>query len=118
MLRTMSLVALGISVVLLVLLGWQAGVGFAGGVIVGAGMLWALVVCANKLVVAPGEARGPRWPYLLLHLGKFAAAVALAWLLVVVLGASVGAFAAGYGMALAVTLMHLGAKGSVEAREG
>lgn len=81
-------------------------------------MLWALVVCAHKLVVAPGEPRGPRWPYLLLHLVKFAGAIVLAWLLVVVLGASVGAFAAGYGMALAVALIHLGAKGQVETREG
>ena len=118
MLRAMSLVALGISVALLALLGWPAGAGFAGGVAIGAGMLWALVFCANKLVVAPGETHGPRWPYLLLHVGKFAGAVVLAWLLVVVLGASVAAFAAGYGMALAVTLMHLGAKGRVETREG
>ena len=118
MLRTMSLVAAGISVALTVLLGWRVGAGFAGGVAIGAGMLWALVVCANKLIAAPGEKRGPRWPYLLLHLGKFAGAIALAWLLVIVFGASAGAFAVGYGMALAVTLMHLGAKGQVETREG
>ena len=100
MLRTMSLVAVGISIALTVLLGWRVGAGFAGGVAIGAGMLWALILCANKLVVAPGETHGPRWPYLMLHLAKFAGAIVLAWLLVVVLGASVGAFAAGYGMAL------------------
>ena len=118
MLKAMSLIALGISVALLALLGWRAGVGFAGGALIGAGMFWALVVCVNNLILAPGQTHGPRWPYLLLHLGKFAGAAALAWLLVVVLGASAAAFAAGYGMALAVTLIHLGAKGRVEAREG
>lgn len=118
MLKIMILVTAGIGVALTVLLGWRVGAGLAGGVVIGAGMLWALVVCANKLIVAPGQERGPRWPYLLLHLWKFAGAVALVWLLVIVLGASAGAFAVGYGMALAAALMHWGAKGQVETREG
>lgn len=89
-----------VSVVLLVLLSWQAALGYLGGALVGAGMVAALVFCAERLVVAPGDEPVRRWPYLLLHAAKFAGAIGIAVLLVVVLEASVAAFAAGYGTAL------------------
>jgi hypothetical protein len=89
-----------VSVVLLMLLSWQAALGYLGGALVGAGMLAALVFCAEGLVVAPGDQPPRRWPYLLLHAAKFAGAIGIAVLLVVVLKASAAAFAAGYGTAL------------------
>lgn len=84
--------------------GWSVAGGYVGGLVVGAGMLGALVLCVHRLVAPPAALRGPRWPYLLLHLGKFAAAAVVAWLLVVVLGASIAAFAAGYLVALVAFL--------------
>ncbi len=91
------------------LVGWGAALGYVGGVITGLGMLASLVLCANRLVVPVEEQRGPRWPYLLLHLGKFAGAIALAWLLVGVLEASVAAFAAGYATSLTGFLVYVNA---------
>lgn len=95
-----SALALGTAIVLGATLGWSAATGYVGGVVTGAGMLGALVLCVTRLVAPPGHLRGPRWPWLLLHLGKFAGAVALAWLLVGVLKASVAGFAGGYLTAL------------------
>lgn len=95
-----ALVTFGTAAVLGAVLGWSVALGYLGGVVIGAGMFWVLVLCVNRLVAPPEGTRGPRWPYLLLHLGKFAGAVALAWLLVVVLKASVVGFAAGYLTAL------------------
>jgi len=92
--------ALGTAIALGATLGWTVATGYLGGVVTGAGMLGALVLCVNRLVAPPGHRRGPRWPWLLLHVGKFAGAVALAWLLVGVLKASVAGFAGGYLTAL------------------
>jgi|GEM_PF-6517061 len=103
-----GLLALGAGAVLWAWLGWAAALGYLGGVATGAGMLAALVLCVSRLVAPAAERRGPRWPYLLLHLGKFAAAVALAWVLVVVLRASLAAFAGGYLTALIAFVAYFG----------
>jgi len=84
--------------------------GFAGGVLTGAGMLSALVVVLNKLMVPAQERSGPRWPWAVLHVGKFALAAGLAFLVIVVLEAHAGAFAAGYTVALITLLIVVGGR--------
>jgi len=93
--------ALLVSLALLAFWGWKVALGYLGGTLVAGGMLGALVLCAQRLVVAPGEEPGRRWPYLLLHVGKFAAVLGLAYVLVSVIGASAVAFAGGYGTVVA-----------------
>ena len=80
--------------------GAMAVVGYLGGLLTGAGMMVGLVYCVNGLLT-PGEPGfGGKWPYVLLHVGKFGGAVLIAWLVVGVLGAGVASFAAGYLVAL------------------
>ncbi|MGD9494760.1 MAG: hypothetical protein AB7Y46_00490 [Armatimonadota bacterium] len=82
--------------------------GYAGGVLTGAGMLSALVFVLGRLVVAPEQRAGPRWPYLLLHLGKLGLAAAFAYLVIIVWQGSAIAFAAGYTVVLIAVLVALG----------
>lgn len=84
--------------------------GFAGGVVTGAGMLSALVVVLNKVMVPTQERSGPQWPWLLLHVGKFAVAGIFAFALIVVLKANAMAFAAGYTVALIILLVIVGGR--------
>jgi len=91
---------------LLLLLGWQAALGFVGGALVGFGMLAAIVFCVERLAVAPRENPPRRWPYFALLLGKLPVAAVLAFVLVFVFGASVAAFGAGYGLALVEFLVE------------
>lgn len=84
--------------------------GFVGGVLTGAGMLSALVVVLNKVMVPAVERTGSQWPWLVLHVGKFGAAGALAFVVIVVLKASAVAFAAGYTAALVTLLIVVGGR--------
>jgi hypothetical protein len=84
--------------------------GFAGGVVTGAGMLSALIVVLNKVMVPPQERSGPQWPWLLLHVGKFAVVGVLAFALIVVLKANAVAFAVGYTIALIILLVIVGGR--------
>jgi len=109
-LKVMGLVAVAVTVALLALVGWRAAAGFAGGALTGAGMLAALVVAVDRLVLPSGESHGPRWPWLLLHVGKLGAAVVVAYLLIVIAGASLWGFAAGYAVALAGLFLHMSSR--------
>lgn len=82
--------------VLYLLVGPLVALGFAGGVLTGAGMLSALVVVLNKLMVPASERCGTPWPWILLHVGTFAAAGVSAFVVVVVLNAHAVVFAARY----------------------
>lgn len=86
----------------------SAAIGYVGGAVTGAGMLGALVFVLNKLSVPPDERPTVRWPYLVLHVAKFALAGAVAWLTIVVMGAGVIAFMGGYTYALVVVLIIFG----------
>ena len=81
--------------------------GYAGGVITGAGMLSALAFVLRKVIVPTAERPGARWPYLLLHVGKLGLAVAFAFLVVIVWRGSALAFTAGYTVALAAFIVVL-----------
>ena len=105
--KAMGLLTALASVALLVWVGWRAAAGFAGGALAGAGMLAALVVVVDRLVVPEVERRGPRWPWLLLHVGKLGVVVVGAWLLIVVAGASLLGFAAGYAVAMVGLFVYL-----------
>ncbi len=86
--------------------------GYAGGVLTGAGMLSALAFVLSRLVVPQDERRGPTWPWMVLHLGKFGLAGAAAYLVIVVWHGSAVAFAAGYTVALIALLVALGRSGT------
>ncbi|MFW5867851.1 MAG: hypothetical protein ACOCX2_08550 [Armatimonadota bacterium] len=79
--------------------------GFIGGVITGAGMLSALVMVLNRVVVPPDEREGHPAPWIALHVAKFAAAAGVAYLVIEVLGGDLIAFAGGYTAALIVLLV-------------
>ena len=74
--------------------------GYLGGALLGAGMLAALVLCANGLLVVTEAPLGSRLLYLLLHVGKLLVALALGfWLLLMVRVSAVALFA-GYTTSL------------------
>jgi hypothetical protein len=104
------LLSLAISVALLL---WRpaAALGFAGGVLTGAGMLGALVAAINHVVVPAKERKSHPAPWVALHVVKFAVAALFAWLVIVVLGGDVFAFAGGYSVALITLLLSLGRRG-------
>ncbi|MEA3400202.1 MAG: hypothetical protein U9R79_03055 [Armatimonadota bacterium] len=97
--------AVAITVPLYVLGHSLVALGFIGGALTGAGMLSALVFVLSRLVVPPGQRKGPTWPYWLLHAGKFLMAGAFAYLIILVLHGDVIAFAGGYTLALVVLLV-------------
>jgi hypothetical protein len=103
------------AVVAVALLLWRPHValGFVGGAITGAGMLSALVMVLNRLVVPPGERKGHPAPWVVLHVAKFALAAAIAWVVIELLGGDVIAFAAGYTMALLALIVILAYEPSV-----
>lgn len=103
-------VCAALAVALYLLVHPLVALGFVGGVLTGAGMLSALVVVLSKVMVPAREHPGPRWPWMILHVGKFAAAGGLAFLIIVVLEAHAGAFAAGYTAALITLLIVVGGR--------
>jgi len=104
------------SVALWVWLGWRQAAGFAGGVLAGAGLLAALVVVVDRLVVPESERHGPRWPWLLLHTGKLLVVIVGAYLLIVVARASIAGFALGYAVAMIGLFVYLGSRRALSAR--
>lgn len=88
--------------------GRHVALGFAGGVLTGAGMLSALVVVLNKLAVPADEHTGAAWPWVMLHVAKLAAAIVVAGLVVIVWRGNAVAFAVGYTVALVALLVTLG----------
>jgi len=106
-----------ISLALLAYPGWRVALGFAGGALVGAGMLGGLVFCAEKLVIAPAEQPRRRWPYVAMHLAKFPGALAVVLVLVLAFRASVAGVGAGYGTVLAGFLLEQGLKHPDRRRE-
>ncbi len=88
-----------------------AAVGFAGGILTGTGMLGALVAAINHVVVSPRERKSHPAPWVALHITKFILAAAFAWLVIVVLGGDVFAFAGGYSVALITLMFSLGRRG-------
>jgi hypothetical protein len=113
-LRAATVITIVIAVALLL---WRplVALGFVGGVVTGAGMLSALVFVLNRLVVTPGERRGARWPYLLLHAAKLGMAIAFAFFVIIVWRGNVIAFAAGYTAALVALLIYQGIPAGVGA---
>ncbi len=93
-----------------VLWGPLVALGYAGGVLTGAGLLSALVFVLNRLIVPHDECRGPAWPWMVLHLGKFGLVAALAYLVIIVLHGSTAAFAAGYATALVTLFIAMGGR--------
>lgn len=111
--RAITALSAGFSVIASVVLyvAWSPHValGFAGGVVTGAGMLSALVFVINRALVPPQqETRGPAVLLLMLHVGKFGAAAALAWVVIKVWNGSAGGFVVGYTLALAVLIIIIG----------
>jgi hypothetical protein len=105
-------------VVAVALLLWRplVALGFAGGVITGAGMISALVVVLNRVVVPPGERKGHVAPWIALHVARFALAVGVAYVVILMLGGDVIAFMAGYTFALAVLLVIMAGEPTVSTR--
>jgi F0F1-type ATP synthase assembly protein I len=102
-------VLLSLAIVVALLL-WRpaAALGFAGGVLTGAGMLGALVAAINHVVVPAKERKSHPAPWVALHIVKFIVAAVFAWLVIVVLGGDVFAFAGGYSVALITLLLSIG----------
>lgn len=102
--RTVAIATAICLIVAVALLFWRPRValGFAGGVITGAGTLSALVVVLNRVVVPSNERRGHPAPWIILHVGKFVFIAAFAFLIVETLNGSILAFAGGYTIALIV----------------
>ncbi|MFW6437432.1 MAG: hypothetical protein ACOCZ7_00345 [Armatimonadota bacterium] len=99
-------ICLGVAVALLF---WDPliALGFVGGVITGAGTLGVLVVVLNRVVVPRDERKGRPAPWVALHIAKFAAAAALAYVVVEMLDGDIIAFAGGYTVALIVLLVTM-----------
>jgi hypothetical protein len=97
-------ICIGVAVALLF---WDRliALGFIGGVLTGAGMLSALVVVLNRVVVPPDERRTHPARWIALHVVKFALAAALAYIVVEVLRGDILSFAVGYTVALMVLLI-------------
>jgi hypothetical protein len=87
--------------------------GFIGGVLTGAGMLSALVVVLNRVIVPPKERKAHPGPWIALHVAKFALAAGIAYLVVEMLSGDILAFAAGYTTALVVLLIIMGGEPTV-----
>ncbi len=104
--------ALVICVALYALWGPLVALGYAGGVLTGAGMLSALVFVLKRVTVPPEERPRAAWAYVVLHVGKFGLAAAAACLVIVVWRGSAVAFAAGYTVALIALLIALGRGGA------
>lgn len=94
-------------IVVVLLIAWspRVALGYAGGVVTGAGMLSALAFVLNRLIVPSHERSGSATILLLLHAGKFLLAAALAYLFIVLWEGSAGAFAVGYTVALATMII-------------
>lgn len=110
----MPAIAAGIAgIASVALLMWRpvVALGFAGGVITGAGMLSALVYVLNRAIVPPEDRGGRVWPLFLLHVAKFGLAAVFAYLVIIVLKGDVVAFAGGYTVALITLLICLGRRG-------
>ncbi|MFP4248998.1 MAG: hypothetical protein ACLFU7_05030 [Armatimonadota bacterium] len=112
-------VATAVSVVVAAaLLLWRplVALGFVGGVVTGAGMISALVVVLNRVVVPPQERTGHPAPWIALHVAKFALALGVAYLVTLVLGGDLIAFMIGYTVALAVLLIIMAGEPTVSGR--
>jgi len=97
----------------------RVALGFVGGVVTGAGMLSALVLVVNRIVVPQKERRHSPAMWAVLHVGKLLAAAAFAYLIVQTLGGDIVAFAGGYTLSLAVLfVMLLGEEPSYACRTG
>lgn len=100
------------------LLFWDPTValGFVGGVVTGAGMLSALVVVLNRVVVPPHQRQSHPAPWIALHVLKFALAAAVAYVVVEMLGGDLFAFAGGYTVALIVLIAVMTGEPTVSSR--
>jgi hypothetical protein len=94
----------------------RIALGFVGGVITGAGMLSALVLVLNRVVVPPQERESHPAPWVVLHIVKFALAAALAYVVIEILQGDVLAFAGGYTVSLVVLLIIMAGEPTVSAR--
>ncbi len=113
--RVVAIATVVCAIVAVALLLWRPRValGFVGGVITGAGMLSALVLVLNQVVVPPGERKGHPAPWVALHVAKFGIAVAFAWLIIETLDGDLLAFGAGYTVALVTLLVIMAGEPSV-----
>lgn len=103
-----AVLSLILSVLLHVTLGPKVALGFAGGVLVGAGMLSALVFVLNRALKPDDRPGAPPVLLLILHTGKFIVAAAAAYVIVKLWRGDPFAFAGGYTVALAVLIIIAG----------
>ena len=79
--RTTAWVGAVVAVALWATLDWQRAVAFLVGAGISVIFLAGVVTTVEALARPPAERRGPRWPYSLLYLGKYAVAVGGLYLL-------------------------------------
>lgn len=82
-----------------------AALGLAAGVALSLLMMSALTFVVEKTIRPPAERPAQSWPYLVLHVGKFVAAGAVMYALMVWAPKSLGWFALGYGIPIAVIIL-------------
>lgn len=102
-----GVVAVVITTVAYGLGGPSLALGFAGGVLTGAGMLSALVFVLARTIVRPTQRPKGAWLLVVLQVAKFGLAAVFMYIVVLVFEGSAAAFAVGYGFALLILIVGM-----------
>ncbi len=107
-----GVVAAAVTVALYSVEGPSGALGFAGGVLTGAGMLSALVFVLTRAVVRPARRPKSVWLLVVLHVAKFGLAAVFMYVVLILFAGSAAAFAIGYGYALLILVIEVSRRGA------